>query len=189
MPGLVQSKHLIRTIVDFDGFHTRGETADDVASPFNLKKPRDFYSSCMDKDQIVKRGHHPLLTEIRNTLRMFYVSDGDFERYQDKARRPRITNSKLMSCASAVDRHALSMTLAYFNKLGLEAVLSLGTFVDVKNPQKWILKLDNGGVGMPSFDLYFKDDGKAAYIKWISNMFNLIVRNANDDTSGSTESP
>ncbi|KAF9283224.1 Endothelin-converting enzyme 2 [Mortierella alpina] len=181
-----ENMHLIRTILDPNNLHFEEETAYDAASRTNLRKARNFYSSCMDEDQILRRGHYPLLAEIRKILRKIYVSDGYFERFQSNAERPEGAGS-LMSSASRIDKHALSTTLAYFNKLGLDAVLLLGTFVDVENPQKWILKVDSGGVGMASSDPYFWDDEKTAYVKLISNMFSLILRNDNDDPSNSTE--
>ncbi|KAF9958327.1 hypothetical protein BGZ72_000532 [Mortierella alpina] len=140
----------------------------------------------MDEDQILKRGHQPLLSEIRDLLRTFHVSDGYFGRFQGNAKKSRTPHFDRMNSTSFIDKHSLSTTLAYFNKLGLETIVSLGTFVDVENPQKWILKLDSGGVGMPSSDPYFMDDEKAAYIGLISKMFSLILRDDNDDSVENT---
>ncbi|KAF9575715.1 hypothetical protein EC968_001905 [Mortierella alpina] len=112
---------------------------------------------------------------------------GTKRRFQDNAEKFPVTNFDLMSSASAVDKHALSTALAYFNKLGLEAIISLGTFVDVMDSQKWILKLNSGGVGMPSPGSYFMDKEKAAYVTLISGMFSLIVRDNNEHSTDPIE--
>jgi len=72
----------------------------------------------------------------------------------------------------------LAVYFAEANKLGINTPITLGQYVDFKNPNTYMMYTWQGGLGLPDREYYFDDDEKSeairqAYVAHIKTMFDL----------------
>ena len=113
-----------------------------------------FYESCMNEEEIQKRGTEPLQSELE---RIRHVSN----------------------------RQQLVDEVARLQERGVDVFFSFGSSPDPKNATMNIADLDQGGLGLPEKDFYFRTDEKSqqirkAYVEHIAKMFQLIGVPADD---------
>ena len=107
-----------------------------------------FYQSCMNEEEIEKRGTQPLQSEL--------------ERIQH------VTNAQ-----DLVDE------AARLQDRGIGVFFSINSTPDPKDARMTIADLDQGGIGLPERDFYFRTDEKSQeirkkYVAHIAKMFELI---------------
>lgn len=76
--------------------------------------------------------------------------------------------------------------LGYFHSRGVGSLFSVYVTQDQKKSSQYILYLNQGGIGLPDRDYYFKDDDNSKYIrneyrKFISKAFQLAGKNEMDE--------
>jgi endothelin-converting enzyme/putative endopeptidase len=76
------------------------------------------------------------------------------------------------------DKQALAEEIAHLQRIGVSAVFEFGSGQDFKDSTSVIAQADQGGLGLPDRDYYFKDDEKskeirAAYVAHVARMFEL----------------
>jgi putative endopeptidase len=72
----------------------------------------------------------------------------------------------------------LARTLGYLHTQGIPAGFTFGVQQDAKDSTRYLAEIDQGGLGLPERDYYFKDDERSkqqrdAYVKHVSRMFEL----------------
>lgn len=77
------------------------------------------------------------------------------------------------------DKQALTDELTYLHKSGVYAFFSVGSTQDMKDATEMIAYVDQGGIGLPERDYYFKDDPKSVelrkqYVEHVQKMFQLL---------------
>jgi endothelin-converting enzyme/putative endopeptidase len=77
------------------------------------------------------------------------------------------------------DRKALTAELVRLHTAGIGAMFSTGSEQDMKNAEEVIARVDQGGLGLPERDYYFKDDPKSVavrkeYVAHVRRMFELL---------------
>ncbi|OQW45824.1 MAG: peptidase M13 [Proteobacteria bacterium SG_bin6] len=90
----------------------------------------------------------------------------------------------LAQVKAAGDRNALAVTMAKLQRQGVGGLLSLFINQDEKAPERYVVHLSQGGIGLPDRDYYLKDDPKLAAVRqaYLANsakMFELIGDGAN----------
>ncbi len=125
------------------------------------QKIGDYYASCMDEAAIEKLGAKPLLAEL-----------------------DRIANLK-----SKPDIAEYAATAQFPPALyGEGSLFSFRSDQDYKDSSKVIAEADQGGLGLPDRDYYFKDDPKSdelrkAYVQHVANMLALLGDKPADSVS------
>ncbi|KAF9186120.1 hypothetical protein BGZ51_002245 [Haplosporangium sp. Z 767] len=157
-----ENARVIHAIVDPANPKAPKAPASDIAAKNNIKKFQDLYASCMDIDQISKIGRMPIVNEIQKVLQVFPVAGSALASQQD-------------GDAASLDKTALSMTLAHFNKMGLSTINTLSVTTDFKDPSTNVLVLVEGGLGLPSKEYYLEDGIMGIYEKVVGEMFALIM--------------
>ena len=76
-------------------------------------------------------------------------------------------------------KEQLPELVAQLQKTGVNALFSFGSDQDFKNSDQEIAEADQGGLGLPDRDYYFKDDPKSVeqrkqYVEHVTNMFKLM---------------
>ncbi|CAO3568510.1 unnamed protein product [Mortierella alpina] len=117
----------------------------------NLQKLRDLYSSCMNEDQLKELGRKPLLVVLHKIIETLPVSN------------------------TGLNRTGLSLTLSYFNKLGLNSVARFAPAIDMEDPSQTMPALLEGGVGLNGPQHYLDPTTLNMYASAIANMFGLMM--------------
>jgi endothelin-converting enzyme/putative endopeptidase len=109
----------------------------------------------------------------------FYASCMDEDSIEKKGAEPL---REQLSKIEGLTRADLPATLARLQRSGVSAALSFGSGQDLKDATRVIAQADQGGLGLPDRDYYFKGDPKSvalrdAYQKHIAKMFELSGRN------------
>jgi len=118
------------------------------------QKIGDYYASCMDEAAIEKLGATPLKTDLE-----------------------RIAGLKSKADLPAELAHLHPNDVGSF--LGRAPMFSFGSDQDAKNSSEFIAELDQGGIGLPDRDYYFKDDAKSQgirqqYLAHVQKMLQLL---------------
>ncbi|KAG0197873.1 hypothetical protein BGX28_008635 [Mortierella sp. GBA30] len=187
-----QNDRVLRSIVESSTVGSQ-TSSNDKADASNRKKLQDLYGSCMDEDQIASVGRQPVVAEIQKLLASFPVPDSDLTdaRHsttpQDDSESDGSVSQSDASSATLV-KSALTITLAYFNRMGLESMNGFGVSVDDKDPDNYVLELGEGGCGLPSKDYYLEEKITSIYERTVGQMFDLILgdENRKDDSVSST---
>ena len=79
----------------------------------------------------------------------------------------------------ALTRETLPAELARFNAAGVSAALNFGSGQDFKDSNSVIAQADQGGLGLPDRDYYFKTDAKSVdlrqrYLEHVTRIFSLL---------------
>jgi len=118
------------------------------------QKIGDYYASCMDETAIEKLGATPLKADLERIARL-----------KSKADLP------------AELAHLHPDDVGSF--LGRAPLFSFGSDQDAKNSTEFIAEVDQGGIGLPDRDFYFKDDAKSQeirkqYLAHVQKMLELL---------------
>ncbi|MFC1719833.1 M13 family metallopeptidase [Pseudomonadota bacterium] len=86
--------------------------------------------------------------------------------------------AELAKIAALENYQDLAVYFAEANKLGINTPITLGQYVDFKNPNTYMMYTWQGGLGLPDREYYFEDDEKSeairqAYVAHIKTMFDL----------------
>ncbi|KAF9958332.1 hypothetical protein BGZ72_000537 [Mortierella alpina] len=135
-PG-AQNNQVIRSIVDPESSDAPQLSAGDTPSRDILRKLQDYYKSCMDENLIEERGAAPLVEEIGRVLRIFPVAPSPFISGDDPASHDRHS----MGANETVNKRALSLTLAHFNRMGLESFNSFQSHINTRDPRARVIHL------------------------------------------------
>jgi endothelin-converting enzyme/putative endopeptidase len=116
------------------------------------QKIGDYYASCMDEPAIEKLGAKPLAPELERIARL--KSKQEMAEYLSTAQFPPAIYGEGMLFAFRSDQ-------------------------DFKDSTQVIAEADQGGLGLPDRDYYFKDDPKSvelrkAYVAHVAKMFELL---------------
>ncbi|MFZ3214418.1 MAG: M13 family metallopeptidase [Terriglobales bacterium] len=104
------------------------------------QKIGDYYASCMDEAAIEKLGATPLKPDLDRIARL---------------------NSKADLPGELARLHPNDVG----SFLGRAALFSFDSTQDAKNSSEFIAEVDQGGIGLPDRDYYFKDDAKSQEIR------------------------
>jgi len=82
----------------------------------------------------------------------------------------------------------LQNTLQHLQLHGIETMFNLGQMQDFKNSERIVAVLDQGGLGLPDRDYYFRQDTKAlnirnAYQRHLATLFRMLGENQNNARS------
>ncbi|KAF9952172.1 hypothetical protein BGZ70_000702 [Mortierella alpina] len=168
-----QNDRVIRSVVDSSSTDASKLSIQDKFGESNMQKLQDLYKSCMDEDQIASLGREPVVKEVQKLRELFPVND-------DSSANPPAATHQDGSEAIAPSERALTLALAHFNKLGLESFNAFGVSVDSKDPETYVLELDEGGFMLPSKEYYLDPRIMAVYEKIIGQMFDIILGEAKD---------
>jgi putative endopeptidase len=116
------------------------------------QKIGDYYASCMDEPAIEKLGTKPLAPELERIARL--QSKNDMAQYMSTTQYPPPIYGGGMLFAFRSDQ-------------------------DFKDSTQVIAEADQGGLGLPDRDYYFKDDAKSvelrkAYVAHVAKMFEML---------------
>ncbi|KAF9987155.1 hypothetical protein BGZ75_000973 [Mortierella antarctica] len=134
---ITENNQVIRSIVDPQSSDPPEVPADDSASRDILRKLQGYYKSCMDKNLIEEHGATPLVEEIEKVLELFPVSQSPFVSSGHSDSNDRIS----FDPNEAVDKKALSRTLAHFNKMRLESLSIFWPYINAEDPRTWVIHL------------------------------------------------
>jgi endothelin-converting enzyme/putative endopeptidase len=86
---------------------------------------------------------------------------------------------QLDGIAALKSKAELPAALAGLHRAGVEAVFAFGAEQDFKDTTQVIAQADQGGLGLPERDYYFKDDAKSVeirkqYVDHVAKMFTLL---------------
>ena len=106
----------------------------------------------------------------------FYRSGMDVAAIEKAGTRPL---QPVMARVAAVKTPAdVARTLGYLHTLGINAGFTFELEQDVKDSSRYLVQLQQGGLGLPERDYYFKDDERSkqqreAYLKHVARMLEL----------------
>ncbi len=84
--------------------------------------------------------------------------------------------------AAIRDKDSLLRTLAFLHNDGIPGIFSFGPSADMENSDLQIGFFNQGGLGLPDRDFYFRDDAKSIetrkkYVEFAGNMFEFLGEN------------
>ncbi|KAF9573177.1 18S rRNA pseudouridine methyltransferase [Mortierella alpina] len=126
-----RNMHTISSIFN-DSSNAPNISSEDAAGRRNFQKLRHLYLSCTDERQIRRKGRQPLVDVLKKLVDLFPVKDSPFEFLQN-ATAPEKPRQPIISRPPRVDPWALSTTLGYLNKVGINAIASLSAKRDSSN--------------------------------------------------------
>jgi len=80
---------------------------------------------------------------------------------------------------AVTDKKDLGALIAHLHRIGLDVLFSFSSDQDLRDATKVIAEIDQGGLGLPERDYYFKkgkdaDDTRAAYVAHTDRLFELL---------------
>ena len=95
--------------------------------------------------------------------------------------------SELDRINGVTDKQDLAPLVAHLHQIGLDVLFSFGSDQDFHDATKVIAEADQGGLGLPERDYYFKkgkdaDDTRAAYVAHTERLFELLGEPATQAT-------
>lgn len=116
----------------------------------NEQKIGDYYAACMDTDSINRKALKPLQPDLDRIAAL-----------KDK------------------DKDDLAALLGHFQLNNVNAFLSFGEQQDFKDARKQIAAVDQGGIGLPERDYYFRpgpaaEETRKQYVQHIANRLKLM---------------
>ncbi|GJJ72078.1 hypothetical protein EMPS_04435 [Entomortierella parvispora] len=176
-----ETRRIVRSIVDANSATAPKAAAGDAVSKDNIAKFQGLYNSCMDQERLTQIGRSPLVDELQTVFNLFPVPDSSLKTQNQGAMADGGDNQQgeseednFIVSTAAVDKTALTNTLAYLNKMGIDSLISFSVSSDLENPSKRVLVLSEGGLGLPAKDYYKDKDTLAIYEKTVRQMFSLI---------------
>ena len=105
-----------------------------------------------------------------------YAACMDVDAIKQKGLKP--LQSELDRIAALKSKDELPELLAYYQLIGVNALLGFGEQQDFKDARKQIAAIDQGGLGLPERDYYFRtgeapEKTRAQYVQHITNMLRL----------------
>jgi putative endopeptidase len=105
-----------------------------------------------------------------------YAACMDVDAINQKGLKP--LQPELDRIAALKSKDELPELLAYYQLIGVNALLGLGEQQDFKDARKQIAAIDQGGLGLPERDYYFRtgeapEKTRAQYVQHITNMLKL----------------
>ncbi|MDB5363252.1 MAG: pepO, partial [Rhodospirillales bacterium] len=87
--------------------------------------------------------------------------------------------AELERIGAVTDKRDLAPLVAHLHRIGLDVLFSFGSDQDFHDATKVIAEADQGGLGLPERDYYFKkgkdaDDTRAAYVAHTGRLFELL---------------
>jgi putative endopeptidase len=116
----------------------------------------------------------------------YYAACMDTEAIDQKGLRP--LQPELDRIAALRDKRELTPLLAHFQLINVNAFLGFGEQQDFKDATRQIAAVDQGGLGLPERDYYFRMDDAAdktrkEYVQHITNTFKLMGESESDAAS------
>jgi putative endopeptidase len=113
----------------------------------------------------------------------YYASCMDADAINQKGLQP--LQSELDRIAALKNKHELTPLLAHFQLINVNAFLSLGEQQDFKDATRQIAVVDQGGLGLPERDYYFRTGDAAEktrkdYVQHITNTLKLMGESESD---------
>lgn len=102
-------------------------------------------------------------TEASGMISDFYRSGTDMRHRNSLGITPLKTLMKRIAAIKNPDD--IVRTIAYFERIGLGGIWSAGIDQDMKNSERYIIYLGQGGLGMPDRDYYLKDDFESKRVR------------------------
>lgn len=123
----------------------------------------------------------PKRTAIEQKIGDYYASCMDELAIDRKGIGP--LQPELNRIAGMASLSALPDEIARLHKLGVNALFNFGSGQDAKDSTQVIGQADQGGLGLPDRDYYFKDDVKSVatrkqYVEHVRKMFELLGQSA-----------
>ncbi len=101
----------------------------------------------------------------------FYVSGMDLASIEK--RRLDSLQPLLRQIDTLDDRSQLPALLAQLSRVGIDAPLRVAVFPDAKDRRRYIVQLDQGGLGLPDRDDYFRDDARTLALRRAYDTYRL----------------
>jgi putative endopeptidase len=113
----------------------------------------------------------------------YYAACMDTKAIDQKGLRP--LQPELDRIAALRDKSELTPLLAHFQLINVNAFLGFGEQQDFKDATRQIAAIDQGGLGLPERDYYFRTDDAAEktrkeYVQHITNTFKLMGESGSD---------
>src|SRR5215472_14109284 len=107
----------------------------------------------------------------------YYASCMDEAKIEAEGLKP--IQAELDLVAKVSDQKSLQAEIAHLHTFGYNALFGSGSIRDFKNAAEVTIGINQGGLGLPTRDYYFKEDERsnnirAEYLKHIAKMFELM---------------
>ncbi|KAF9292536.1 hypothetical protein BGZ68_003442 [Mortierella alpina] len=155
-----QNDLVMRYILESVGWDPAVVPENDTVAQQNLQKIRDLYASCMNEDQFTRLGRKPLQAVLQKIAQTFPVSDSLMPYLQG----PYSHGTNTETVEGGLNNTGLSLTLSYFNRLGLHTIARIAPAIDSTNSSVAILGLVEGGAGLKE-PRYYQDEQKSRLYK------------------------
>ena len=127
----------------------------------------------LEKDAV----NDPQRSAVEQKIGDYYSSCMDQQAIDRKGLAP--IQAELERIANLKKKSELAAEIAHLHNLGVEVLFNFGSDPDFQNASKVIAETDQGGLGLPDRDYYFKDDPtsrkqRGQYKQHVQNMFQLL---------------
>jgi putative endopeptidase len=107
----------------------------------------------------------------------YYTSGMDTQQIEAAGLKP--LAAELAQIEAVSSRTGLMQELAHLQRVGVDAGFNLDIVQDAKDSTRYIAEIEQGGLGLPDRDYYFRNDEKsqkqrAEYVKHVARMFVLM---------------
>ncbi|KAF9971842.1 hypothetical protein BGZ73_005116 [Actinomortierella ambigua] len=146
-----RSEAVVHKILEADPSSLKGPNGKrlDAVAIRILKKSQALYKSCMNETHLTSVGRQPLFQELQQLISKVYPAPGSQLASAfppNKATKP-----------PAANRAQLSRVLAHFVRLGVDTFLVFSLTEDPSNATMQGVALDDGGLTLPTRELYLDD--------------------------------
>ncbi|GAA5809890.1 hypothetical protein MFLAVUS_003305 [Mucor flavus] len=130
----------------------------------NFNKIKTYYDTCMDEATIDSLGPTPLFPDIKTLLdKLNFPVDLDSRFTTDHVRQ-------------------LTEALIYLGNEGVDNLFSFDVGIDDKNPEEYVININQPGLGLPSREYYDQADVVAIYRDGLISILSSILGNPKDSS-------
>ena len=141
---------------------------------FNELQERGEY---IEREILEKAAEKPGRNATEQKIGDYYASCMDEAAIEKAGTKP--LNADFESIAALKSKDSLPQEVIRLHREGVNVMFSFSSGSDFKNASQMIAEVDQGGLGLPDRDYYFKDDAKSVelrqkYVAHVQKMFELM---------------
>ena len=163
-----------------------------TANPIPADRPRwGRFDELDEKNQVILRrileGTEAGRDASAKKIGDYYSSCMDEATIERNGARPLDADMKNIAALSSTAR--LPELLAELHKIGVPAFFAFGSEPDMKNSSVVIAAADQGGMGLPDRDYYFRDDARSVEIRkqYVEHMTKLLMLGGQSEAAASRD--
>jgi endothelin-converting enzyme/putative endopeptidase len=161
-----------------------------TANPLTADKPAwNRYSAMAEKNREVLKTILDQASTAKNQSAWMQQIGDDYAACMDESAVDRLGAKPLQPLFARIDsikdKRDLARAVAYFHRINIPMLFDFGSMPSLRDAKQVIAQVDQGGIGLPEREYYFRQDAKSIetrkkYVEHVARMMQLIGSSEDD---------